>query len=50
MLLAVVLGGALVAWLLRRLSPGLPFTRRVLYIVGGGILIGGFFYGAVMNR
>jgi hypothetical protein len=49
-LLMVVLGGALVGWLLRRFSPGMPFTKRMAYIVGGGILIGGVFYGAVMNR
>ena len=49
-LLMVVLGGVLVAWLLRRFLPGMPFTRRMVYIVGGGILIGGVFYSAVMNR
>jgi hypothetical protein len=49
-LLAVVIAGALVAWVLRRVRPGLPFFTRVLYVVGGGILIGGALYGMIVSR
>ncbi len=46
----VIVAGVLVAWVLRRFRPLMPLSRRILYIVGGAILIGGFFYGAIVNR
>lgn len=49
-LLAVVIAGALVAWVLPRVRPGLPFLTRVLVVVGGGILIGGAVYGVIVSR
>jgi hypothetical protein len=49
-LLAILVAGALVAWVLRRLRPAMPFTTKVLFVVGGGILIGGALYGAIVSR
>jgi hypothetical protein len=49
-ILLAIVGGAAVAWLIRRLRPAMPLTRRVLYITVGGVLIGGFLSGTLLNR
>jgi hypothetical protein len=49
-LLAVAAGAYAVAWTLRRLRPGLPAGRRLVYILGGGIVVGGMLYGMILGR
>jgi hypothetical protein len=49
-ILATILGAVMVAWLLRRARPAMPPLRRLMYIVGGGILVGGFLYGMILTR
>jgi hypothetical protein len=46
----MVVGGVLVAWVLRRVAPKMPVTRRVLWIVGGGMVLAGVIYAVVFGR
>jgi hypothetical protein len=50
LILMVLLGAALVAWALRRLRPAMPPLRRMVFILGGGFVVGGALYGAILNR
>jgi hypothetical protein len=49
-LVLMVVGGVLVAWVLRRAAPKMALTRRVLWIVGGGMVVGGVVYAVVFSR
>jgi hypothetical protein len=49
-LVLMVVGGVLVAWVLRRAAPKMALTRRVLWIVGGGMVVGGVVYAVIFSR
>jgi hypothetical protein len=49
-ILAVILGAVATGWVLNRARPGLPFTRRLLYIAIGGLVAGGMVYRVVLNQ
>jgi predicted protein tyrosine phosphatase len=49
-IIAVIAGAAAVAWLLRRFSPGMRPSRRLLWVAIGGLVAGGFLYKAVLNQ
>ena len=49
-IIAVIAGAAAVAWLLRKVSPGMRPSRRLLWIAIGGLIAGGFLYKAVLNQ
>ena len=50
MVVMMIVGAAAIFWLLRRFRPGMPMARRTLWVVGGGIVLGGLIYGAVFAR
>ncbi|HEV2087467.1 MAG TPA: hypothetical protein VGR21_04050 [Cryptosporangiaceae bacterium] len=49
-LVAVVAAAVTLAWVLRRVAPGMRPLRRLVWIVVGSVLLGGFFYGAMLVR
>ena len=49
-MVTMILGGAIAAWVLARLSPAMPPIRRGIHILGWGIVAGGVLYGLAMNR
>lgn len=49
-LLVVVASAAVLTWALRRVAPGMPPLRRLLWIVLGAVVLGGFAYGALLAR
>jgi hypothetical protein len=49
-ILAVILGAVAMGWILSKVRPGLPFTRRLLYMAIGGLVAGGLIYRVVLNQ
>ncbi len=49
-LLAVLATAAVLIWVLRRIAPGMSPVRRLLWIVLGSVVLGGFVYAALIGR
>jgi hypothetical protein len=49
LILTVIVAGLLVSWVIRKVQPGMPLVRRLLFIVGGGVILGGVIYGVIFR-